>query len=79
MPARRSKKSLPKKKKSLPKEKEKKSLPKEKKLSPYMVFSKEKRPEIKAKYPKLTFGGVGKALGAEWRKLSKAQKEKYAQ
>ena len=44
---------------------------------PYMVFCKEMRPKIIKAKPSLTFGEVGKALGAEWKKLSDAQKAKY--
>lgn len=56
----------------------KKEAPKEKKpLSGYMLFAKEKRPEIIKKSPELTFGEVGKALGAAWKALSDAQKAKY--
>ena len=51
---------------------------KEKKApGPYMVFCKEKRPEILKKNPGMAFGEVGKALGAAWGKLSDAEKAKY--
>ena len=51
---------------------------KEKKApGPYMVFCKEQRPKIVKADPNLTFGEVGKALGAAWGKLSDAQKAKY--
>ena len=43
----------------------------------YMLFAKEKRPEIIKKSPELTFGEVGKALGDAWKALSDAQKAKY--
>ena len=43
---------------------------------PYMNFCKEMRPKIVKENSKLTFGEVGKALGAAWGKLSDAQKEK---
>merc|ERR1711998_465511 len=56
----------------------KKDAPKEKKApGPYMVFCKEQRPKIIKADPKLTFGEVGKALGAAWKKLSDAEKAKY--
>jgi len=42
-----------------------------------MIFCKEMRPKIIKEKPSLTFGEVGKALGAEWKKLSDAQKAKY--
>eukprot|EP00967_Tisochrysis_lutea_P113466 scaffold180117_cov37-Tisochrysis_lutea.AAC.2 len=46
-------------------------------LAPYMVFCKEQRPKIIAESPNLTFGEVGKALGAAWSKLSDEQKAQY--
>ena len=45
---------------------------------PYMLFCKAMRPKIVAKNPKFTFGEVGKELGAQWKKLSDAEKKKYA-
>lgn len=39
-------------------------------VSGYMLFCKEARPRILNETPDLTFGDVGKALGAEWRELS---------
>lgn len=44
---------------------------------PYMLFCKEQRPKIVAANPNFTFGEVGKALGAGWKKLSDAEKAKY--
>jgi len=55
---------------------EKKSAGK-KKLSGYMKFSQERRPGLKTEQPDLTFGEIGKALGAEWKALSEADKAKY--
>ena len=56
----------------------KKSIDKpKKKLSGYMLFSKERRPKLKSEKPNLTFGELGKALGAEWRAMSDAAKAKY--
>jgi hypothetical protein len=56
----------------------KKEAPKEKKpLSGYMLFAKEQRPVIIQKNPALTFGEVGKALGAAWKKLSEKEQAKY--
>ncbi|KOO29370.1 nucleosome binding protein [Chrysochromulina tobinii] len=43
----------------------------------FMKFSAERRPTLKAEQPDLTFGGIGKALGAEWRGMSDKEKEKY--
>lgn len=45
---------------------------------PYMLFCKAMRAKIVAKNPKMTFGEVGKELGAQWKKLSDAEKKKYA-
>ena len=51
---------------------------KEKKApGPYMVFCKEKRSVILKQNPGMSFGEVGKALGAAWGKLSDAEKAKY--
>ena len=48
-------------------------------LSPYMVFCKEKRPNIISENPGMSFPDVGRALGAAWGKLSDAQKAAYKQ
>ena len=45
---------------------------------PYMLFCKAMRAKIVAKNPKMTFGEVGKELGAQWKTLSDAEKKKYA-
>ena len=45
---------------------------------PYFFFCKAQRPKIIAKNPNFTFGEVGKELGAQWKKLSDAEKKKYA-
>ncbi len=42
-----------------------------------MLFAKEMRPKIIGEKPDLTFGEVGKELGARWRALSEEQKEGY--
>jgi len=56
----------------------KKDAPKEKNPpGPYMVFCKEQRPKIVKASPNLSFGEVGKALGAAWGKLSDKEKAKY--
>ena len=55
-----------------------KGSPKAKKpLSGYMLFAKEMRPKLKEQSPDLSFGEVGKELGARWRALSDAEKAKY--
>jgi len=48
-----------------------------KKLSGYMAYAKERRPELLKEQPGLSFGEVGKALGAEWRGMSDDEKNKY--
>ena len=42
-----------------------------------MLFAKETRPKVIAEKPDLTFGEVGKELGARWRALSEEQKGAY--
>ena len=46
-------------------------------LSAYMNFAKQTRPKIVKENPAFTFGEVGKELGAQWGKLSQAQKDKF--
>ena len=46
-------------------------------LSGYMKFAKERRPTLLKEKPDLSFGEVGKTLGAEWRGMSDAAKAKY--
>lgn len=48
-----------------------------KKVTTYQLFAKEMRPKIISEKPDLSFGEVGKELGARWRALSDAQKEAY--
>ena len=43
--------------------------------SAYIIYSKEHREALKAKG--LSFGEIGKALGAEWKALSAEEKAKY--
>ena len=47
------------------------------KPSAYILFCKAERASIVEARPQLTFGEVGKALGAKWKKLSDAEKGKY--
>jgi hypothetical protein len=42
-----------------------------------MLFAKETRPEILKEKPDLSFGEVGKELGARWRALSEDEKAAY--
>mmetsp|Transcript_7094 Transcript_7094/g.16223 ORF Transcript_7094/g.16223 Transcript_7094/m.16223 type:complete len:145 (-) Transcript_7094:192-626(-) len=69
------------KKKAAPKkaagEKKPKSDKEKKPLTGYMKFVKAMRPTVLEEKPDLTFGEVGKELGARWKKLSDAQKTKY--
>lgn len=60
------------------KDKVKEAKNKPRKPSAYIGFCKKKRPEIVAADPTLTFGEVGKALGAAWGKLSDDEKQKFA-
>lgn len=48
------------------------------KLTPFIKFSKEQRPKVIAANPGIAFGDVGRKIGEAWRKLSDAQKAKYA-
>jgi len=55
-----------------------KGSPKAKKpLTGYMLFAKEMRPVVKEEQPELSFGELGKELGARWRALSDDAKAKY--
>ena len=62
--------------KSKPKKEIKKDKPK-RPLSGYMKFVSEARPGLIKSKPSLSFGEVGKELGAMWRKKSDAEKAKY--
>ena len=42
--------------------------------SPYIIFCKEKRPDVVAKNPSASFGEIGKLLGALWGSLSESEK-----
>ena len=56
------------------------SEPKKKKkrpLSGFIYFSNQHRSAVKARNPKLTFGGVGRELGKMWRELSEDEKQRY--
>ena len=48
-----------------------------KSLSGFMLFSQENRERVKAECPGLSFGEIGKELGALWRALTDAEKLKY--
>lgn len=42
--------------------------------SPYILFCKEKRPELKEKHPNATFGEMGKMLGQMWGQMDEKAK-----
>eukprot|EP00563_Minutocellus_polymorphus_P004729 CAMPEP_0181037506 /NCGR_PEP_ID=MMETSP1070-20121207/9439_1 /TAXON_ID=265543 /ORGANISM="Minutocellus polymorphus, Strain NH13" /LENGTH=75 /DNA_ID=CAMNT_0023115229 /DNA_START=129 /DNA_END=356 /DNA_ORIENTATION=+ len=46
-------------------------------LTGYMKFVKEMRPTVLEEKPDLTFGEVGKELGARWRALTDDEKAAY--
>ena len=48
-----------------------------KKLTGYTYFTKQKRPEIKEKFPELKFGEITKKVAAEWKALSKEEQQKW--
>jgi hypothetical protein len=47
-------------------------------LSAFMLFSRDKRAELKAANPEVTFAEMGKLLGQAWSALPEAQREVYA-
>ncbi|KAJ3137668.1 Non-histone chromosomal protein 6 [Physocladia obscura] len=73
-PARKAKavaKSAPK-----PRSKKDKNAPK-KALSAYLLFANANRQRIRDENPDASFGEIGKILGAEWKEISEADKQKY--
>lgn len=50
-----------------------------KKPSPYIVFTKAKREEIKGRNPSADFFEIGRLLGAAWRALPQTEKDAYKQ
>jgi len=46
-------------------------------LAPYMFFCQEQREVVKAENPDITFGEIGKILGAKWKDLSEKEKKPY--
>jgi leucyl aminopeptidase (aminopeptidase T) len=46
-------------------------------LSAFMLFSRDKRTELKAAKPEVTFAEMGKLLGLAWKELSDKQREVY--
>ena len=63
-----------------PKTKEKKTRAKKEKkgpkrpLAPYMFYCKEQREIVKQNNPDVSFGELGKILGAQWKDLSEKDK-----
>eukprot|EP00607_Mallomonas_marina_P001504 CAMPEP_0182427700 /NCGR_PEP_ID=MMETSP1167-20130531/18993_1 /TAXON_ID=2988 /ORGANISM="Mallomonas Sp, Strain CCMP3275" /LENGTH=87 /DNA_ID=CAMNT_0024610123 /DNA_START=70 /DNA_END=333 /DNA_ORIENTATION=+ len=45
----------------------------------YIIFSTEKRAEVKAANPEATFGELGKLLGKMWAEMDDSDKEQYKQ
>jgi len=46
-------------------------------LSAFMYYAQEKRGEIKAENPGITFGEIGKAIGRAWKLCTPEEKEPY--
>jgi hypothetical protein len=46
-------------------------------LTAFMIFSNERRAEMKSKHPEETFGGIGRRLGEAWKALSAKDKTTY--
>ncbi|GAA5891480.1 hypothetical protein JCM8208_007297 [Rhodotorula glutinis] len=46
-------------------------------LSAYMHFSQDKRSEVKEENPDVTFGEIGKLLGAKWKEATDDEKKPY--
>merc|ERR1711988_1599584 len=67
--------SFSKKFKKVPKDK---NAPK-KPLTPFFLFSMEKRPELLKEDPSLKIQDIGKKMGELWHKLPEEEKAKYAQ
>jgi hypothetical protein len=60
--------------------KEKKEKPKAKRgRSAFIIFSMEKRPQVKAENPEFAFGDITKELGRMWQALSAEDKKIYQQ
>jgi len=65
-----------KKKKKMKKQKKDPNTPK-RAMSAFMFYSQEHRSVIQEKNSDVSFGEIGRILGAEWKKLSDAEREKY--
>ena len=40
-----------------------------KRMSPYILYYKERYPDLRAKVPKASLGGIAKIVGKEWKAL----------
>ena len=50
---------------------------KPKKVNGYIVYYKSQYPKYRAKMPDAELGHIARAIGAEWKKLTKDQQAKY--
>jgi hypothetical protein len=50
-----------------------------KRVSPYILYYKERYPDLRAKMPEATLGGIAKVVGKEWKALGSKQAEYYNQ
>jgi hypothetical protein len=46
-------------------------------LTAFMYYSQERRKELKKSEPNISFGGVAKKIGGEWKKLNDSKKSKF--
>ncbi|MCJ1310253.1 High mobility group [Agyrium rufum] len=46
-------------------------------LSAYMFFANEQRENVRRDNPGISFGGVGKVLGEQWKNLTPKDREPY--
>ena len=46
-------------------------------MNAYMIFCKERRPDLKKKFPDLPFGKIGAKLGDMWRNFNAEEKKPY--
>ncbi|CAI7782391.1 unnamed protein product [Closterium sp. NIES-54] len=46
-------------------------------LAPYMFYCKEQREVVKSNNPDVSFGELGKILGAQWKELDDKEKRPY--
>jgi len=46
-------------------------------VSAYMIFSRDKREEVKSQNPNASFGGIGKMLGNKWKDMTETERGVY--